>query len=114
MGFQKGTGGNLNRCDCSVCACGRRADLDLKDLWDLRGYSEKSTLQPKLAGFLEQEAHELLESRDFLPVRPERHDILEVVELAHVPSFPIRDCAARLKGVIQRFDLSKPVLLNIL
>ena len=104
----------MNRSDCSPRTCGRRANFDLKDLWDSRGYSENSTPQPKLAGFLEQEAHELLESRDFLPVRPERHDILEVVELAHVPSFPIRDCAARLKGVIQRFDLSKPVLLNIL
>ena len=66
------------------------------------------------AVILEQEVHELLELGHLFPIRPKGHDILEVVELTHLPSFPIRDCVARLKGVIQRFDVSKPVLLNIL
>jgi hypothetical protein len=40
-------------------------------------------------GFLDQEAQELLESRYFLSVRPEVHDVLEFVESAHLPSLVV-------------------------
>jgi len=57
---------------------------------------------------LEQEVHELLELGHLFPIRPERHDILQVVELAQfVPVFSI--FGLRLKAIIQRADLSNSV-----
>jgi len=76
-------------------------------------YSEASSSGARVLAFLEQEAHELLDSRDSLPVRPERHDVLEFVELTHASSLGFSDIAASLKGIIQHFDLSKAVTLNI-
>jgi hypothetical protein len=42
-------------------------------------YREAPSLEAIIPVFLEQEAHELLDSRDFLPVGPERHDVLEFI-----------------------------------
>lgn len=78
------------------------------------GCSEGSSSEAKFPSFLEQEAHELLDSRDFLSVGPERHDVLELVELTHTPSLSSADIAPSLKGVIQGSDRSKLVTPNIL
>jgi hypothetical protein len=70
--------------------------------------------KPESVSDLEQEAHELLESRDLLCVCPEGHDLLEVVELTHRSSNPIFISPTALKGVIQLLDVSDPVTSNTL
>ena len=52
-------------------------------------------------GLLDQEAQEPLESRHLLPVRPEGHDFLEVIESTHLPSLEVVNCLFRIKGIIQ-------------
>jgi hypothetical protein len=61
------------------------------------------------AGILEQEVHELLELGHLFPIRPEGHDILEVVELAQFPSFPLLDNGIPLKG---NYSTRRPVELR--
>jgi hypothetical protein len=81
---------------------------------ELLGYNKEPTSEARRTSILEQKAHELLESGHFLPIRPEGHDLLEVVELGHTPSIPFLGCSTALKGVIQRLDLSNLVTLDIL
>jgi hypothetical protein len=79
----------------------------------MRGFREGTASEPNSLGFSEQ-AHELLDSGDLLPVRPERHYVLEFIEAAHVTLPAYVDIALSLKGVIQGSDVSKLVTLDIL